>query len=496
MVRVLLPLLAVLGALAWGATTLINDTTRSWFLRDVSLRARVTANGARDTIVAHVETGERRRLASLLEDVTRDDRLMAAALCSPQMRTVARTDTLPAPYACERIAERRPGVFTPQRVEPLEVSQDLGDGLVHLAVNPIVHGGRVVANLVIVHDLSFVARREGSMRRFTLIVFGLVALLASAAALFMRRFSWRSWTEEMRRLISLGRVGGWTRGRVAPRFTPLLSDIREALAEASAETGSGGKWTPERLQRVLRESLHGDGVIVVANREPYVHQRASDGSLAVLRPASGLVTALEPVLRACSGVWIAHGSGAADREVVDRKGRVLVPPGEESYALRRIWLSAEEERGYYYGFSNEGLWPLCHQVYTRPSFRAQDWRCYDAVNERFAGAVQDEADGADPIVLVQDYHFALAPAHVRRRLPRSTVIAFWHIPWPHAERLGVCPWARELQEAREGDRAGAHGGRADRPEPRRGDRPGERGGAGDEGDRVVAAGASAQGGAR
>ncbi len=444
MIRVLFPLLAVLGALAWGATTLINDTTRSWFMRDVSARARLAASGARESLVAHVKSNERRRFSALLNDITRDDRVMAAALCSPQMKTLARTDTLPPSYACERIAERRPNEFGPDRVDPLEVSQDLGDGLVHLSVAPLRDEEQIVANLVVVHDLSFVARREASMRRFTMIVFAVVSVLASAAALFMRRLSWTSWTEEMRRLISLGRPGAWGRSRVAPRFTPLLSDIRDALADAASERGGGGKWTPERLQQVLHESLHGDSVIVVANREPYVHQRGPDGTVSVLRPASGLVTALEPVLRACSGVWIAHGSGNADRAVVNKKSQVLVPPGEETYALHRVWLSEEEERGYYYGFSNEGLWPLCHQVYTRPAFRAEDWRQYDAVNAKFADAVRDEAEGADPIVLIQDYHFALAPAHVRRRLPRATVITFWHIPWPHAERLGVCPWAREL----------------------------------------------------
>jgi trehalose 6-phosphate synthase len=151
-------------------------------------------------------------------------------------------------------------------------------------------------------------------------------------------------------------------------------------------------------------------------------------------------------MRACSGTWVAHGSGNADREFVDRRDRVRVPPGEESYAIRRVWLTPEEERGYYYGFSNEGLWPLCHLVYTRPVFRVGDWRTYEDVNRRFAAAVCDEADGPDPVVLVQDYHFALAPRLIRERLPRATVISFWHIPWPNSERLGVCPWHRELLE--------------------------------------------------
>ena len=151
-------------------------------------------------------------------------------------------------------------------------------------------------------------------------------------------------------------------------------------------------------------------------------------------------------MRACSGVWIAHGSGSADREAVDAQGRVRVPPGEESYVLRRVWLTPEEEKGYYYGFSNEGLWPLCHIAHTRPIFRSEDWEHYQAVNQKFADAVCDEVDSDDPIVLVQDYHFALLPRMIRERLPRATVLTFWHIPWPNAERFGICPWRDELLE--------------------------------------------------
>jgi trehalose 6-phosphate synthase len=166
------------------------------------------------------------------------------------------------------------------------------------------------------------------------------------------------------------------------------------------------------------------------------------------------VTALEPILRACSGTWIAHGGGSADRETADRHGRLRVPPPGEpgrengrtegTYMLRRVWLSQVEEQGYYYGFANEGLWPLCHIAHTRPIFRSGDWDTYRAVNEKFVRAVLDEVDSEDPIVLVQDYHFALAPELLRRALPRATVIAFWHIPWPNAELFGICPYRNEL----------------------------------------------------
>jgi len=232
-----------------------------------------------------------------------------------------------------------------------------------------------------------------------------------------------------------------------PEFQPILRDVRDLIERVMDEQEDApGVWTAERLKKTLGLHLHGERVIIVANREPYVHERFPDGSIRVLHPASGLVTALEPVMRACSGVWIAHGSGTADRETVDRKDHVRVPPGEESYHIRRIWLSPEEEAGYYYGFANEGLWPLCHLAHARPIFRTGDWEHYQRINERFADAVCAEVDSDDPIVLVQDYHFALAPLMIRERLPAATVIMFWHIPWPNSERVGICPWRHEILE--------------------------------------------------
>jgi len=156
------------------------------------------------------------------------------------------------------------------------------------------------------------------------------------------------------------------------------------------------------------------------------------------------VTAVEPVMRACSGTWIAHGSGSADRDVVDAHDRVAVPPGHNDYQLRRLWLTPEEEQGYYYGFANEGMWPLCHVAHVRPVFRESDWEAYKAVNQRFADAVVAEARTEDPVVLVQDYHFALLPAMVRAKLPQATILTFWHIPWPNPESFGICPWRREI----------------------------------------------------
>jgi trehalose 6-phosphate synthase len=186
--------------------------------------------------------------------------------------------------------------------------------------------------------------------------------------------------------------------------------------------------------------------VVLANREPVRHDRAADGSIVVRRSAGGLVTALEPLIRAGSSIWVAHGAGTADRVVVDRRDGLDVPPANPLYRLRRVWLDAHEERGYYYGFANEGLWPLCHRTHVQPVFRSDDFTLYETVNARFAAAVCEEVETECPLILVQDYHLALAPQVIRERLPLSTIVSFWHIPWPHPRDFETCPWGRQLLE--------------------------------------------------
>jgi trehalose 6-phosphate synthase len=182
-------------------------------------------------------------------------------------------------------------------------------------------------------------------------------------------------------------------------------------------------------------------VIVLANRAPFRHDAGPDGHLIVKRSASGLVTALEPLVAMYRGTWIAHGCGTADFAVADRRGGVNVAGG---YRLRYVSLNDQEHRDYYYGFANEGVWPLCHRAGVEPVFRARDFRAYQAVNARFAAAVRDEAGGDSPIVLVQDYHLALAPRIIRQQLSSSRVMSFWHIPWPRPRTFSDCPWAPDL----------------------------------------------------
>ena len=201
----------------------------------------------------------------------------------------------------------------------------------------------------------------------------------------------------------------------------------------------------KHFQRVIREKLKDYQLFIVSNREPYIHNWKED-QIECIRPASGLTIALDPMMRACGGVWIAHGSGTADRDTVDNNQKVRVPPEDPQYELKRVWLSKEEEEGYYYGFSNEALWPLCHIAYTRPVFRASDWEYYKKANHLFAEAILEEIGDERPLIFIQDYHFALLPRIIKEKRPDALTVQFWHIPWPNPEAFRICPWKKEILE--------------------------------------------------
>lgn len=204
-------------------------------------------------------------------------------------------------------------------------------------------------------------------------------------------------------------------------------------------------WTKELLQELIESRLGGTKFIVVANREPFMHRYSESGDIECISTAGGLATALRPILVTSKGTWIAHGAGNADRDTVDEHSRMAVPPDNPSYTLRRVWLTPEQEEGYYYGFANEGLWPLCHIVYKRPVFRPSNWETYKEVNRLFAEAVIEEAGSSPAFVFIQDYHFCLLPRMLKEMGRDNLIVAqFWHIPWPNSEMFRTCPWADEL----------------------------------------------------
>ena len=424
--RFIFPLALVLGAFALVMLPLIDELTERWFLRDLDSRSQVLAASLHDPMVDLVSMQDTESIQALLDRSVRDAHVRAIAFCDMSGRLLYHSGGFPPALGCQGRAP-----------SDLRVTEA-----------PLDQNGITLGKLVLAQDTGFIERRTTEFRNFLFAIFLMMFVVISALGAWMAHWSWQGWVQSMKSLMRRENVSPGTVS-APPEFRPLVGDLRAMLHEMTLERRvqqhSPQAWTPEKLRSLLHDELAGDQVLVVSNREPYIHEQGEQG-ITVRRPASGLVTAVEPVMRACSGTWIAHGSGSADRVTVDAHDRVQVPPKRPAYTLRRVWLTDAEEQGYYYGFANEGLWPLCHMAHVRPVFRTSDWEQYVAVNQRFADAVVAEARGDDPVVLVQDYHFALLPRMVREKLPKATIIMFWHIPWPNPEAFGICPWREELLE--------------------------------------------------
>jgi trehalose 6-phosphate synthase len=325
---------------------------------------------------------------------------------------------------------------------------------------PLHVNGQIAGALVVLEDARPIrtAGNEVWRQSFWRIV-AFVLLIVSVTLLTVRWFLMRPMVRaaDWLRRLRMGQTEGFANESLdeLSLFTPLAREVESmaesliearAAAETEARLRDAGEhqWTAERLAVHIRERFGSTRIFAVSNREPYMHILEGRETVCVV-PPSGLVTAIEPVLRACDGVWVAHGSGSEDALNVDESDRLRVPPDDPRYTLRRVWLSAEEEAGYYDGFANEGLWPLCHIAHTRPIFRASDWEFYQRVNQKFADALLEEMKGTvNPVVFVQDYHFALVPRLIKTARPDVRIAIFWHIPWPNPESFGICPWQAQL----------------------------------------------------
>ncbi|WP_216644543.1 alpha,alpha-trehalose-phosphate synthase (UDP-forming) [Candidatus Thiodictyon syntrophicum] len=435
--RFIVPLLLVLGGIAWAATPVLSELLQRWFRADVESRSQLVFDSINDTVARLVKDAAGPRIDLLFQHITRDERLLAVGLCAPDGRLSHRSTTWPKTLGCPRRAGGAPAFTVAPR----------SDGAVLTAVFPLSHDKIDLGDLIIVHDLSFIERRGAKLERYLAVFIAALGLVIAAVTVAVALAVRRGWVRAVRKGLAPIVSGRAPEPEPEPEIARLVAEMREMLRDLDVPRGISEAirvdWNPDTLRHLLKSELPGAEVIVVSNREPYIHNREGD-TIRVQRPASGLVTALEPITRACGGTWIAHGSGSADEQTVDRQDHLQVPPEAPAYTLRRVWLSEEEQEGYYYGLANEGLWPLCHIVFVRPTFRASDWAQYVAVNRKFAEAVVAEAQSPNPLVLVQDYHFALLPQMVRERLPGATIITFWHIPWPNPEVFGICPWREEI----------------------------------------------------
>ncbi|MEZ0393264.1 MAG: trehalose-6-phosphate synthase [Pseudobdellovibrionaceae bacterium] len=437
--RFILPLFFVLGLIAYVTIPLVDKLTYQWFARDIDIRAALVANTLSDSLAAAQGLSNRKqrlaKIESIFASTTQDERLFAVAYCNSQAQILAQSQQFPKEVTCTRDPKQSGSKIL-----------QLPGGPLHISYQPLPD---LESQLVLVHDLSFVQTRSTDTKRYLFVFFVILTLVVSFLTVVIAKLSLMGWIRGLKSILKVDRLSKSSVKSLAPELLPVAKDLRRFVREIEAEKGfqdeSQISWTAQTLREVLKQDMAGEEVLIVSNREPYIHVY-QDNKIEIQSPASGLVTALEPIMRACSGTWIAHGSGTGDRMVVDAHSKVPVPPKKPSYSLKRVWLSPEQEKGYYYGFANEGLWPLCHIAHTRPIFRSDDWYQYLAVNEKFADAVAEEAKSKDPVILVQDYHFAMLPTMIKKRLPEATVITFWHIPWPNAETFGICPWRERILE--------------------------------------------------
>lgn len=441
--RFVLPLALAISVIAYAVTPWVDTLIFRWFVRDLDVRSSTLSTViSTDSLAPILESGSKTKILAAFKKIMKDERIYALGACDLKGNLLYKTDTFPAEVLCDH-PDAKDSEFGYSTILKLE------KGPVHVAYRPLQNDdGHSKGELILIHDMSFVQKRSHLTKQYIFLFFAGLATVVSIITVFIARLSLRGWVAGMRELLKGKDL--FTKPSLrstSPELRPIVKDLKSLIRDLESDRKTRDEnqvsWNSGALKEILHDELRGDEILIVSNREPYIHIKRNS-KIEIQVPASGLVTALEPIMRACSGTWVAHGSGDADREVVDKNDRVKVPPDNPAYQIRRVWLTEKQEAGYYYGFANEGIWPLCHIAHTRPTFRTSDWKQYVEVNQKFADAVVTEVKTKDPVILVQDYHFGLLPKMIKEKLPESTVITFWHIPWPNPEAFGICPWREEI----------------------------------------------------
>lgn len=426
----------------------------------------------------------------LLDDVQRKSRSIAESMEISVKHVLENNDLKTANYLVEKfqtrerlqgcvIYDRTGAVFAitrrfldwkeknkPYLTEALEIKEprsgieQFKEYTVYSYVLPILDDNASLIGLVeVIHDTSFVFTRLAELwKRISGTLVSLVILILLISMFIhkqifvlpvLRLTEWfhhfqKGETDAQHPIREKGELG-----KLASEVEQVALSLRVARKTisdvASVKLQKDDVWTESKLRNLIQAKLGDKTLFVVSNREPYMHvMDEATGSVTCIRPASGVVTAIHPILCACGGTWIAHGGGNADRKYVNSKDKLGVPPNDNRYILKRVWLTKQEEDGYYYGFSNEGLWPLCHNTHTRPLFREEDWQIYKQVNRKFADSLLEELPAQSPFVFIQDYHFTLLGQMIKEKRPDAKIAIFWHIPWPTPEAFQICPYQKEI----------------------------------------------------
>lgn len=454
--RLIISLIIVAASVAALFSFLQARAEKQRLLDELERKTTVLSESLRESVQLILKNGERSKLNKLVERFGNRERLLGVIIYNFDGQILSQT-----PGLSENI--KHPNLEIIQSVQEGQSAtffKKVNGRRIHFYGTPLVQDedSRVVGALMLLHDSTYIDARIKDIWGNNFIRLLILTILIVITTLIVVRWSITGPIAQIADWIKQLRLGENNQLPYLPRgdvLGPLASEVKQlaksltaaraaAEQEARLRLSSESVWTPEKLKEHARNKL-GDGTLyLISNREPYMHVKKKR-EVECIVPASGLVTALEPVMRACGGVWIAHGAGDADREVCDIFDKVKVPPNEPVYTLKRVWLSKEEENGHYYGFSNEGLWPLCHITHTRPTFRLEDWVQYQKVNQKFADTILKEIENEEsPLILIQDYHFALLPLLLRQKRADARIALFWHIPWPNPESFSICPWKQEI----------------------------------------------------
>jgi trehalose-6-phosphate synthase len=452
--RLSLSLICGVAALSLGIALLRARLETQTLRRNLDTHARALADSLVHSVEPLVERHSLRELQQLVDRFKGREQIAGISVDDLDGRSLAIT------FGLVHLLNENPALLSRPGVRSAASARffKLPAGTIHVVTLPLRAGDTVIGTLSLLHDAGYVDSQAFAIWHRALTGFPIQTILLAAVTLLMLPWGvgrslrlMPEWLGGLRPDNNTRALNVPNRGEVealtreVERLASSLTAARAAAEnEAHLRDTAESSWTAERLRVFVRGRLGGSRIFNVSNREPYEHfYRANRLEWSV--PASGLVTAMEPVLRACNGTWVAQATGNADRDTVDEFSRARVPPDHPQYSLRRVWLTEEEEKGFYSGFANEGLWPLCHIAHTRPVFRIEDWEYYRIVNRKFADALLEEIKREeDPVVLVQDYHFALLPRLIKDARPDARVAIFWHIPWPNPEAFDICPWQSEL----------------------------------------------------
>ena len=452
--RFIISLVVIVTSITFFSTYFQVSEEKNKQYEELNRRSLLLAESLQEVFEPQLERKNYQELKRLVNKFGNRERLSGVSVHSSDGMIIAITTSLePANQLITSIA-----------VESIVKGIDIGKILrvgseeVYQYSKPVLRQEKIQGVLTVIHKTSYINEKLDNIWKQTFLKTLVLLVLISLVTLVLIRWGILGPITQTAVWLKKIRTGEILQEPTLPRsklFAPIAKEatrLAKTLSQAKTAAEEEAKlrqkaeslWTPERLKEYIKTRLEGKSIFMLSNRESYMHVHRGQ-EIEIIKPAGGLVTALDPVLRFCGGTWIAHGAGDADQEMVNNKGQIMVPPEEPSYTLRRVFLSKEEDNGYYYGFANEGLWPLCHIAHTRPTFRSEDWFFYKKVNQKFAETALEELKNVDsPCVLIQDYHFSLLSKMIKEKRPDAKIALFWHIPWPNPEVFGICPWQKEL----------------------------------------------------